>query len=123
MTSGEHGHPSDGEARHPEEAWALGAAVVLLAITWLWWAFALWPVDASAEWLTRARNVCFGVGPSGMPDAGGWILLIGQPLGMAGVLVVGWRRELARGMARTVERWSGRALVSGCAAAIAGNRV
>jgi len=64
----------------------------LFAITAAWWALALWPVAAAPDWLERTRYVCFGVGDSGLPDAGGWVGLVGAPLGMLAILVVGWRR-------------------------------
>ena len=61
----------------------------LLAITIGWWALALWPVGGvPPAWLERARAVCFNTGPSGLPDASGWLLLIGQPIGMLAVLMV-----------------------------------
>ncbi len=76
----------------PEGVWALVAMAFLLVVTVGWWALALWPVPGSgAEWLERARAVCFNTTETGLPDASGWLLLIGQPLGMFGVLVVGWR--------------------------------
>lgn len=71
---------------------ALGAIVV---ITTAWWGLALWPVGAmEPEWLARTRAACFGAAPGGLPDAGGWILLVGEPLGMAALLVAIWRRSL-----------------------------
>ncbi|MDE2796615.1 MAG: SCO family protein [Gemmatimonadota bacterium] len=61
----------------------------LLAITIAWWALALWPVGGvPPAWLERARAVCFNTGPSGLPDASGWLLLVGQPIGMLAVLMV-----------------------------------
>jgi hypothetical protein len=52
---------------------ALGA---ILVITASWWAMALWPVAASApEWFLRTREVCFGATATGLPNAGGWLLL------------------------------------------------
>lgn len=61
----------------------------LLAITIAWWVLALWPVGGvPPAWLERARAVCFNTGPSGLPDASGWLLLVGQPLGMLAVLMV-----------------------------------
>jgi len=82
---------------------ALLALVGVLAVTVVWWALALWPVPGETPaWLDRARLVCFNAGPDGMPDASGWLLLIGQPLGMFGFLVVVWPRPLARGL-----RWAG----------------
>ncbi|MCY3808198.1 MAG: SCO family protein [Gemmatimonadetes bacterium] len=68
---------------------AMIGVLALLAITVAWWAFALWPVDGvPPEWLERARAVCFNTGASGLPDASGWLLLIGQPIGMLAVLMV-----------------------------------
>lgn len=81
-----------GNAR--DEAVALGALIALLAITAAWWALALWPVQDSPEWLVRTRHACFGISASGLPDAGGWIGLIGGPLGMLAMLVLGWGREV-----------------------------
>jgi protein SCO1 len=67
------------------------ALLLILVITAAWWALALWPAGAVApEWLTRTRAACFGAMPGGLPDAGGWILLIGEPLGMLAVLVAVW---------------------------------
>lgn len=66
---------------------ALIALGVIGAITAAWWALALWPLDAGApDWLARTRAACFGAARGGWPDAGGWILLIGEPLGMAAML-------------------------------------
>lgn len=61
----------------------------LFMITVAWWALALWPVEGvPPEWLERARSVCFNAGPSGLPDASGWLLLVGQPIGMLAVFMV-----------------------------------
>ena len=84
-----------------EEAQALAGLTALLLITAAWWALALWPVDpAAAPWLARTRAVCFGVAEGGLPDAGGWIGLIGGPAGMLAILLAGW----ARGVAGLVRR-------------------
>jgi len=67
------------------------ALLMILVITAAWWALALWPAgDVAPEWLVRTRAACFGSVPGGLPDPGGWILLIGEPLGMLGVLLVVW---------------------------------
>ena len=61
----------------------------LLVVTVAWWALALWPVEGVPPgWLERARAVCFNAGPSGLPDTSGWLLLVGQPIGMLAVLMV-----------------------------------
>ncbi|MXW17772.1 MAG: SCO family protein [Gemmatimonadetes bacterium] len=80
------------DRRVPSAAAVRGAMVglaALLAITVAWWALALWPVEGvPPAWLERARAVCFNAGPSGLPDASGWLLLVGQPIGMLAVLMV-----------------------------------
>ena len=83
---------------------AMAALVGLLAITIAWWALALWPVEGvPPAWLERARAVCFNAGPSGLPDPSGWLLLVGQPIGMLAVLMVvagdGVREGLRRALA------------------------
>lgn len=96
------------------ERWALAALGFLVAVTGAWWCLALWPLPAeSPEWLERTRAVCFNTGPTGLPDASGWILLVGQPLGMFGVLLAGWRSEVVSGLGYVVRsRWGGMATVA-----------
>ena len=80
---------------------ALLTLLAIVAITAAWWALALWPVGAAEpEWLVRTRAACFGAAPGGLPDAGGWILLIGEPLGMVGVFLAIWRQSLAEDLRR-----------------------
>jgi len=65
------------------------------AITAAWWTLALWPSGAAQpEWLTRTRAACFGASRGGLPDAGGWVLLVGEPLGMAAMLWLMYGRAL-----------------------------
>lgn len=78
---------------------ALAALVVILCITAAWWALALWPAaSATPGWIIRFRSVCFGAEANGLPDAVGWALLLGEPAGMIGILLVLWggavRRDL-----------------------------
>jgi cytochrome oxidase Cu insertion factor (SCO1/SenC/PrrC family) len=69
-----------------------------------WWAAALWPLPAATpEWVVRARAACFGSTDSGLPNSGGWILLVGTPLTMVAALVVIAREELRASM-REVRR-------------------
>ena len=90
-----------------EQTFAVAALGAIVAITVGWWLLALWPVPAEgAAWVLRTRAVCFGSTESGLPDAEGWALLIGQPLGMLGVLVLGWGPALRSGLRRL---WAGRA--------------
>ena len=80
---------------------ALLTLVAIIAITAAWWALALWPVGASEpEWLLRTRAACFGSAPGGLPDAGGWVLLIGEPLGMTAFFLALWRQDLADDLRR-----------------------
>ena len=104
-------------------AWtALAALAAILAITGSWWALALWPVESSSPgWLLRTRAVCFGSTPSGLPDASGWLLLVGQPLGMLIVLGTVWTAELRAGIALAMSRVAGQlALGIAGAALVAG---
>lgn len=107
---------SNPPAGRPSPAFA--ALLLVLAITAAWWALALWPAGAvEPEWLLRTRAACFGSGPGGLPDAGGWVLLIGEPMGMLGVLAVVWGHTLRRDLERVwaVRRW--RLAAAGVAAA------
>jgi cytochrome oxidase Cu insertion factor (SCO1/SenC/PrrC family) len=98
------------------ELLALGALAFLAVVTVLWWAFALWPVpEEPAAWLVRARYVCFNVGPSGLPDASGWLLLIGQPIGMLAALMAIWGPAVRGGLRRLAARTGGRVLLAACA--------
>ena len=68
---------------------AIAALAAIVAVTAAWWALALWPAgDTTPEWVLRTREVCFGTTEDGLPNAGGWLLLIGQPLGMVGFLAI-----------------------------------
>lgn len=76
---------------------AFAGLVAILAITASWWALALVPVGrAVPDWLERTRAACFGASPGGLPDAGGWILLLGEPLGMIAVLLALWGQSVRR---------------------------
>jgi protein SCO1/2 len=79
-------------------ALALTALSVILAVTAAWWALALWPAAGAPDWVERTRAVCFGAAPGGLPNAGGWILLIGEPLGMLAVLMIVWGDDVRAGL-------------------------
>ena len=76
-------------ARAGEErgAWIAPSSLgAILVVTVAWWALALWPSEGvPPAWLLRARQVCFNADGSGLPQASGWMLLIGQPIGMVAV--------------------------------------
>ena len=93
----------------------ISALAVIIGVTAGWWALALYPASVQPEWLARTRLACFGAAPGGLPNAGGWVLLVGEPLGMLGVLLAGWGGALRRDLAVLVGRWWGRALVAGVA--------
>ena len=98
---------------------ALTALALILVVTGAWWALALWPVDTEApQWLLRTREVCFGATSSGLPNAGGWLLLVGQPFGMLAVLAAVWPAELRSGLARLTAGVAGQLTAGLVAAAI-----
>lgn len=92
--------------RPPRGSIAVSALAAILLVTGVWWAFALWPVPAGAPaWLTRTRALCFGVRHGGGPDLGGWMLLVGEPLAMLGILLTVWGAELRDGLRPIARRW------------------
>lgn len=96
--------------------WALTGLAAILVITAGWWALALWPLPGDApEWLIRTRAACFGVTPSGLPNAGGWALLVGQPVGMLLFLIAVWGGGLREGIAALRRRNTGRLALGGTA--------
>jgi protein SCO1/2 len=93
------------------------ALLLILAITAAWWALALWPAGAvEPAWLLRTRAACFGSAPGGLPDAGGWILLIGEPIGMLGVLLAVWGGALRDDLRRLGGDRRGRVVMIGVGA-------
>jgi cytochrome oxidase Cu insertion factor (SCO1/SenC/PrrC family) len=98
---------------------ALAALAVILAITAGWWSLALWPVGPSTPaWLLRTRAVCFGASLNSLPNAGGWLLLVGQPLGLLALLTTVWPTELRAGLAQATRRMPGQVTVGLATAAI-----
>src|SRR5688500_19433216 len=94
---------------------ALTALAAILVITAAWWALALWPAAAEPEWLARTRAACFGSERGGLPDAGGWVLLVGEPIGMLVAPLAIGRRSPRRAIA-----WRGAAPVRPLAAVASG---
>lgn len=102
------------------DLWPLGAVAFLLLTTAAWWALALWPMpEATPGWLVRARDVCFNATVSGLPDRSGWILLVGEPLGMLAVLLTGWGREVRESLGRLLASTPGRLVAMGVAGGLA----
>ena len=81
---------------------ALAALGAVGMVTAAWWVLALYPAASAPEWMLRTRYVCFGAPPGGLPNAGGWILLAGQPIGMLVILFAGWSDAVVRDL-----RWFG----------------
>jgi protein SCO1/2 len=98
---------------------ALGALVAIVAITASWWALALWPTADAPAWVLRTRETCFGTAATGLPDAGGWLALVGQPLGMLAVLFAVWGGEVREGLRAAMRRVVGQLAVGAVGAAIA----
>ena len=111
-----------GESVAPSPAAVRGAMLGLMglvAITVAWWSLALWPVGGvPPAWLERARAVCFNAGPSGLPDASGWLLLVGQPVGMLAVLMVIAGDAVRAGVRRAFDSAAGLLGVAGVAGVI-----
>ena len=92
-----------------EDVFPLAALAALGGITALWWAFALWPMPSDGPvWLERARAVCFNTGDTGLPDRSGWILLVGQPVGILALLMVGWGDRTRAAVAHLASTRGGR---------------
>ncbi len=105
--------------RDPGRGIAVLALAFLLAVTAGWWALALYPVGATApSWVVRTRAACFGSVGSGLPSAGGWVLLIGEPLGMIGTLVTLWGRALRSDLGWLAARAWGRVTLAACIGAL-----
>ncbi|MEX2572100.1 MAG: SCO family protein [Gemmatimonadota bacterium] len=99
-----------------QERYALVALGAIVVVTVGWWAAALWPLPAATpEWVLRARAACFGTERSGLPNGGGWILLIGTPLSMLAALAAIAPRELRGGIRWLRSSRSGRGLLVGSA--------
>jgi protein SCO1 len=102
--------------REAAALWAL-AAVLLVSVGW--WAAALWPLPADVpEWVVRARAACFGKTESGLPNAGGWIMLVGSPPTMLAALALMSGGALRDGLRSLGGRRGGRAALGTGAAAL-----
>lgn len=78
-----------------------GAYLLLLWIvtTMILWFFAFYHApESTPEWLRRAQAACFGTTESGLPNSGGWIILIFAPLSILVALFVGLGGELRDGI-------------------------
>jgi cytochrome oxidase Cu insertion factor (SCO1/SenC/PrrC family) len=94
---------------------ALGAVGLVTAA---WWVLALYPAASAPEWMVRTRYVCFGAPAGGLPNAGGWILLAGQPVGMLAMLFAGWGHAVRRDLRWLASRFSGQVLLAAAASSV-----
>ena len=101
---------------------AVATLAVILAITAVWWALALWPPTTDTPgWVERTRLACFGAHPGGLPDAGGWMVMTGQPLAMLLVLFAAWGSDVRDGLRALQQKVSGQLAIGvGLAGVIAG---
>lgn len=96
---------------------ALGALGGVLVVTTAWWMLALWPPGpALPSWAERTRAACFGVAASGLPHAGGWLLLVGEPVGMIAFLLFAWGDTVREGLRALASRGAGRLVLAATAA-------
>jgi cytochrome oxidase Cu insertion factor (SCO1/SenC/PrrC family) len=107
---GSAGIPGGGGGFTERERWALTALGMIVLIGIGWWAAALWPLPSGTpDWVIRARAACFGSTDRGLPDAGGWIMLVGTPLSLLGVLLAFAGDEVGSALSRIGRRRLGRA--------------
>jgi protein SCO1/2 len=101
-------------------ATALTALLAIVLVSAGFWALALWPLTAAApDWVARTREICFGRTPQGLPHAGGWVLLVGEPAGMLLFLFAAWGYEVREGLRMLWRGWPGR-LAIGAAIVLVG---
>jgi protein SCO1/2 len=96
-----------------------GALLAIVLVTVGWWALALWPTSTHVpEWLLRTRLVCFGDRGDGLPNASGWLVLIGQPASMFGFLFIVWSADVVRSLRAVWSTRAGRMLSLATSAAL-----
>jgi cytochrome oxidase Cu insertion factor (SCO1/SenC/PrrC family) len=98
---------------------ALAALVAIVLVTAAWWALALYPAATAPEWVNRTRLACFGAAPGGLPNAGGWILLAGEPVGMLAMLFAAFGDAVRRDLRWAVSHSAGRMFLAAGLAAVA----
>lgn len=98
---------------------ALAALAAIGLVTAAWWALALYPAATAPEWVNRTRLACFGAAPGGLPNAGGWILLAGEPLGMLAMLFAAFGDAVRRDLRWAASHTAGRLFLAASLAAVA----
>jgi protein SCO1/2 len=112
--------PEDWENRaNAAELQGIAALAGIVIVTAAWWALALWPVTSDApDWLLLTRDVCFGARADTLPNAAGWLVLSGQPIGMLVLLMAVWGAEVRAGLARLMARAAGQVATGAVAALV-----
>jgi protein SCO1 len=96
-----------GGSDHRHAVLALAALAMILVVSVAWWMAALWPLPSETpDWVVRARAACFGRTESGLPNSGGWILLLGTPPTMLAALAIMAGDALRSGLGLLM-RWRG----------------
>lgn len=86
--------------------------VLWLLATLGWWAFAFMPLPSSPpEWLTAAREACFGSMPAGLPEASGFILLALGPASFLIAIGAIWGTEIRASVAHVARGRLGRCVL------------
>lgn len=81
--------------------------------TLAWWALAFLPNEqTSPDWVLASRDACFGTLESGLPDAGGWILLVGTPITFLIAILTVWPEEIRRATKNLFSTLSGKAITA-----------
>lgn len=75
-------HVEVAQEKLPTESNQIAALFLFFVLsTMALWAFAFMRLPSvTPEWLLRAQYACFGSNEHGLPDSGGWLVLIGSPL-------------------------------------------
>lgn len=88
---------------------ATGTALSLVVVTMVFWLIAFFHMpEANPKWLAVVQSVCFGTGENGLPNAGGWLLLIAAPLSFMVALVVAFANDIWLGVSWLFQTGAGR---------------
>ena len=90
-----------------------------LAATMSLWFFAFFSMpETSPGWLLQAQAACFGRTEAGLPEAYGWLVLIGSPIMLLAALFLVFRSEVTAALTDLYHSWFGKAVIMLCAATI-----
>ncbi|MCB0319760.1 MAG: SCO family protein [Bdellovibrionales bacterium] len=99
---------------HAAEGNSVSRPTLLLVTIWLigtmllWWFAFSGSSNESSDWLTEARSACFGIEGHGLPNGGGWLLLILAPALFLFAICVAFPVELRTSWLSLVRQLSGR---------------